>query len=331
MALTFDTCRTRVAGQDSATLTLNNSAGSQFVTRAQTEYYRVTASGITDPSEVEPVDAASAAGVPTPGVSVKVNSYGQVYPFMLCRSVSATRLANEGMVFDVEANYEEEYESDAVNADQDPEDIAPRIVTSINEQKETAWVDEDNNPIILPNGLLYQNPVLRRTGGLEYQWTQYENTFTNAIMKERFLACNDSTKVIQAVSHAAGTLIISKIKWDSGIEWDRDPSNPGTNVVITNRITYTITEKDTQTKNRDDAGNITNIRPGWDVCRVRASSMANQVANSPKSRQQVRGPVFQAYGSAYLKADGTIHPNQSGVPPQDVFKVQSRIPFTFLS
>ena len=333
MALTFDVCRTRASGTDSAQLQLQNSDGGQFVTRSQTEHYRVTASGISSPDEVEPIDAASATGVPVPGQSVKVNSYGQVYPFMLCRNVSATRLADNAYVFDVEASYEEEYESDAENPNQDPEDITPNIITSINEVRETAWVDSsqpNGKPIVLPNGLLYSNPVIRRTGGLQYQWTQYENTFTNAIMKERFLTVNSTAKTIGSVTHEPRTLMVTKIKWDPEVQWNQTPGSSPT-IVVTNRITYTIAERDTVTKTIDDAGQFINLRPGWDELRIRTSSLANQLPNVPKSRQQVAGPVFNAYGSAYLKADGTVHRKQSGIPPQDKFEVQKGIPFTFLN
>lgn len=332
--MAIEICRSR-AGSDSFGGRWNDQDGESFEQRSATREFIAIATGYADPSAVGPADIKAAAGVPIPGVSIYVSEEGLLYPYCLCESVTVRRRTENAFVFDITANYEEPERGggETSTPPEDPETLAPTVTTQLTEHQITRWDDPVNTtPYNLPNGLLYSSPLVGSVSGLKFEVTQYENSFNAQTMIGRAHVVNNAAKSIDGVSYNTNSLLITDIKWDKNVKWFLDPTDESGPFVLTNRVKYTVEWKEYALDSIDDAGVGTTITCHWGAAAIEASSHHLTNPGDIGSRTLISDKLFQQYGSAYLKSDGTIHDNaqQGGIPPQKFYNSNPDGDFSFL-
>lgn len=329
----IEVCRVK-DGSDSFSGNWEDQDGQGYEKRSATRDYIAVATGYASPGDVGPADIKSATGIPIPGASIYVSEAGLLYPYCLCQSVSVTRRTGNSFVFDVTAEYEEpEQGSETGTPPADPESLAPVVTTQLTEHQITRWRDPVNNTqYTLPNGLLYNAPLVGTVSGLRFEVTQYENTFNAQNMVGRAHVVNNAAKNIGGVSYNTNSLLVTDIKWDKDVKWFLDPTDETGPFVLTNRVKYTVEWKEYELSTIDDFGVDTTITCHWGTAAIEASSHHLTIANDIGSRTLISDKLFQQYGSAYLKSDGTIHANaqQDGIPPQKFYNSNPDGDFSFL-
>ena len=327
-------CRKK-EGSDSFSGNWEGEDGESYEKRSASRSYIAAASGYASPGDVGPADVKAAAGVPVPGQSIYVSEEGRVYPYCLCRSVEVSRRQQAGFIFDITASFEEPENGGQETDDPpaDPELLTPSIVTQLTSFDVTLWEDPVNSkPYLLPNGMLYNHPLVGKRSGLRFEITQYENSFDAQNMVGRAHIINNQDKSIGGITYKTNSLMVTDIKWDSGVKWLLDPYDEDGPFVLTNRVKYIVEWKEYNVSVLDDDGGNSDIRCHWGSLAIDASSHYLTVADDYSTRRLINNNLFQAYGSAYIKSDGTIHHklSQGGIPPQRFFNSQVDGDFSFL-
>jgi len=326
-------CRVK-AGQDRFGGRWEDQDGESFERRGASRSYIAVAEGYSSPTDVGPADIKASAGIPVPGVSIYVSESGRVYPYCLCRNVSVTRRPDQSFVFDVDVEYEEPDSGgeDTDTPPADPESLSPVISTALTTHQVTLWNDQVNNSkYLLPNGMLYSMPLTGAVSGLKFEVTQYENSFDAQNLVGRSHVVNDQAKTINGIQYAAGSLMVTDVKWDKNVKWFPDPSDENV-FVLTNRVKYTVEWKEYTVESLNDLGNVVSLTCHWGSVAINSSSHFLTAAGNIGTRRLISNDLFQQYGSAYIKSDGTMHPVnvQGGVPPQQFFNSQKNSSFNFL-
>jgi len=294
--------------------------------------WQVTASGIADPSEVDEIQAGTAAGLPSVNNSVYSDpTTGQIFPYFFCTSKQVTRDPGNGFVFNVTCDYKDELGDETPqDPPTDPENLCPVVTFGSGEEMSTAWsgklIPGGDGAIALPTGDLYDQAVLQRVGSLTVSHTQYENAFSEADFRARIMHVNSG----DYRGYSAGHAMITGITWSKVLV----PIAPS-GTFLSNKVQYTISCINKTYLTMDDFGVPTTETAGHHHLRIRsgdrflleAGNMDSIVSNSSKHPDAI-GPCF-------LKTDGTRHLEENqgknaSAPPIDQWEVQPRVSFSFL-
>lgn len=333
MALTFQVCQLR---QGAATLRRESTGALEKTVKTHQTSWEVVANGISDPSEVDEVMAAQAAGLPTLGSSVYIDKQtGQVFPYFFCDSKSATRDPSNGYRFEVRVTYkDQDGDENPQTPPADAENYCPVVTFSSGEFQSTAWNGDNVCPdapaqesITLPTGEFYDQAVTRKTGELVVTHKQYENVFDEDDFKARIFHVNEGDYRGYPGGHAMIT----------GITWSKTqvPITGGI-TMASNLVTYTISCIEGTTKTLDDGGSAVTMKIGHHAIRIREDTQYLAVAGEPASKLSYNTRFPNTVSRCFLKSNGTKHAeaNQIGggglVAPLDKWLVQPKLSFAFL-
>lgn len=324
MALTFSVCQLR---QGAATLKRESTGALEKTVKTHQTSWEVVANGISDPSEVDEVMAAQAAGLPTLGSSVYVDKQtGQVFPYFFCDSKSATRDPSNGFRFEVRVTYkDQDGDENPQTPPADAENYCPVVTFGSEEAQETAWngdnVCPDNSlqqAILLPTGEFYDQAVVRRAGALVVTHKQYENVFSEADFRARIYHVNSA----EYRGFPAGHALIT------GITWSKVQVPIVGNVTMpSNLVTYTINCVTTTTRTLKDDGTDVLMEIGHHAIRIREDTQYLENANDAASKVSYNTKFPNTVARCFLKTTGEKHDQAQQIPegkvaPLDKWQVQ---------
>ena len=225
-------------------------------------------------------------------------------------------------------------------------DLYPIITYAAQQREVTAWTEDDSVPIVpplvtnrpctLPTGSLYSNPPVKVIPDQVITFSQYESAFGPETMFERIYKLNDAVWKVDSSGSSSGFNAIDPrhaMIADIAYEETTVPLVAGPHTCY--RVTYTIHVRDWTLKGLADDTSIVDLNPGWDQPRVRADT---RYLNSNLELKPSANFGTWGHQQLYLKENSPspwggepfAQPEQNGIPPYDILKVQPQIDFSFL-
>ena len=326
--MSYEVLRRRPA---SATVTLSKQKGQDKRIRTLEEQYIV----IFDPDTIEanvpdPASVSLLSGVPQVGGWSYYDAIaGVFYPKFTCRSVSIERREDNAFIYDITASYADESADDSGQTPpaSDPEGYNPTVSYTLEEMEVSSWVDNQNDPIMLPTGNLYEgiNPT-KKVPIVVYQIEQIENSFDKDDLTDRCYTVNSSTWE----GFPPDTAMITDIKYAKA----QVPVGGGVPIYVNAyKVNYTIKCLTAEIKSRADDETIETLRVKHGLQMARTDIYYLKTADDISTKTIWEPDQKSGWPSSlYLKEDGTGHRKslQVGVPPIDQYVTQPRKSFSFL-
>lgn len=260
------------------------------------------------PSGVSPYAVATATGLP----KVNKSAYsigGQILPFCICRSVTASPLPNAINRWVVKAKYEP-----VTSAMQTPiasivdlTDIDPVVTSDLGEIERVLYADKDSvtpKPAsITPSGNFWSEPVVEKIPTLELKISQYESSITFDTMLARKFKVNSATYRSQA---AHKWLIKDVDATDAEVELTSGTVNAAL-------VTYTLA--------------LSPNSYGWKEQRALLDSQFINAAGKKELFQTDKPPRADI---GYITISGQKRASQSGEPDYIQYQVYDETSFSFL-
>lgn len=324
----YSVCRRRPA---SATVTLSRQNGQDKKIRTLEEEYLVT----FDPDTIEanvpdPAAVSQLGGVPQVGGWSYYDALaGVFYPNFTCRSVNIQRSEDNAFIYEVTASYSDESDEEGGQSPpaSDPEGYIPTVSYTLEEMEVGTWVDNQNEPIILPTGNLYEGvSPTKKVPVVIYQIEQIENSFDQDKMAERCYVVNSSTWK----GFPPDTAMITNIQYAKA----QVPVGAGVPIYVNAyKVVYTVKCLTAEIKSLKNDASIETVRAKHGYQLARSDIYFLQQPND-LSTKTIWEPDQKAGwpSSLYLLDNGLPHrkANQTGVPPIDQFCTQPRKSFSFL-
>lgn len=321
MPAIYTICKTRTGR---ASFSKANNKALEKIKKTWSVEYQVEVTGVSDPSEVDEVMVGNAPGIPSLASTIYVDpETGNIFPYFTAKNKTVERDSDNALFFKVTVEYNDETgEETNQTPPADAESIAPSLTWSVSERLETAWVDSQGNPILLPTGTLFVQPVVRKIPVLTATITQFENVFDDDDLYDRLYHCNSATWTPGVRSWGPHKAMITDIQYESAVV-----PIVGDVTMNSNKVTYKIECMDYDIENLLNAGGGTEtLSIGHESVRIRSDSRYLQGGDPTKVKVALAGQ-HMGLTSIYLKEDGSPHAaaDQFGVPPHSVYEVQPEI------
>jgi len=317
MPASYNVCQSR---SGSASFSKESNDALEKIKKTMSVEYLVEVTGISDPSEVDPIMVGNAPGIPSLANSIYVDpENGNIFPYFSAKSKTVERMDENGFWFTVTVEYDDETgEEQNQTPPNDPEDIPATLTWTSSEKVQTAWSTTDGNKCLLPTRTYYSVPTTRKVPVLTATLTQFENTFNDSLMYGRLYHCNSDSWTPGTKNWGAYQAMITDIKYESA----RVPVVGGI-TIPSNKVTYTIECVKYTVKNLKEDGNPEDKTVGHEQVRIRADSRFLDGGGNGNVKVALAGK-HMGLSSIYLKADGTPFPldKQGGIPPHDFLKTQ---------
>ena len=358
MTIEYEICRKKTGN---ATYSLVQKNGQEVVSKSIQVTYRVHVADPANPS-FGPVDVDEdmVRNAPAPTVGANFNNTlpkagdtvyetpaGDVYYWWRCTSVGVNRNSSNGTEFSVSCTFTDTTGKDAGESPVlQIGDLYPIITYAAQQREVTAWTEDDSVPIVpplvtnrpctLPTGSLYSNPPVKVIPDQVITFSQYESAFGPETMFERIYKLNDAVWKVDSSGPSSGFNAIDPrhaMITDIAYEETTVPLVAGPHNCY--RVTYTIHVRDWTLKGLADDTSIVDLDPGWDQPRVRADT---RYLNSNLELKPSANFGTWGHQQLYLKENSPspwggepfAQPEQNGIPPYDILKVQPQIDFSFL-
>lgn len=195
MALTLTACESRNSSYKSQGS--YGQGGRRLATQTMTRTFRVTASGINDPSEVSDHEVGCWTGLPRVQQSVYVDQSGLINPYAICMSKTVTRNKENGYIFDVVCGYQTrslETENCLVAAPTNPTDLTPEKTVSVESTDRVLYTDYQGTQCFKFEGVDHQfpEPVITEIPTLVLTISQYEASVSYAQILQRSFVTNNA-------------------------------------------------------------------------------------------------------------------------------------------
>ena len=350
MTIAYEICRKKTGN---ATYSLVQKNGQEVVSKSIQVTYRVH---VTDPANPSfgpvDVDEDMVRNAPAPTVGANFNNTlpkagdtvyetpaGDVYYWWRCTSVGVNRNSSNGTEFSVSCTFTDTTGKDAGESPVlQIGDLDPIITYAAQQREVTAWTEDESTvsagsdplPCVLPTGSLYSNPPVKVVPDQVITFSQYEAAFGPETMFERIYKLNDAVWKVDSSGASSGFNAIDPrhaMIADIAYEETTVPLVAGPHTCY--RVTYTIHVRDWTLKGLADDTSIVDLDPGWDQPRVRADT---RYLNSNLELKPSANFGTWGHQQLYLKYAGEpfAQPEQNGIPPYDILKVQPQIDFSFL-
>lgn len=326
--MAYEVCRRRPA---SATVTLSKQNGQDKRIRTLEEEYLVIFDSETIEANIpDPASVAQLSGVPQVGGWSYYDAIaGVFYPNFTCRSVNIERSEDNAFIYEITASYSDESDEEGGQEPpaSDPEGYTPTVSYTLEEQEVGTWVDNQNKPIILPTGNLYEGvSPTKKVPIVIFQIEQIENSFDQDKMAERCYVVNSSTWK----GFPPDTAMITNIQYSKA----QVPVGPAVPIYVNAyKVIYTVKCLTAEIKKLLDNETIETERAKHGYQLARSDIYYLKQPNDTSTKTIWEPDQKSGWPSSiYLKEDGTGHrkSKQTGVPPIDQYCTQPRKSFTFL-